>query len=114
MNETKQQLGQFHTSCGQNGSCPEKFLINFKSSHWPSNVINESESDFSPSLVQRGAIIDQVFLQDRAAEAPHPHRRGRPRRRREVTPGYVASVMTEVLKSNNFPFTYMAFHLVID
>ena len=59
-------------------------------------------------------MVDKVFLQDGAAEAPHPHRRGRPRRRREVTPGYVASVMTEVLKSNNFPFTYMAFHLVID
>ena len=57
---------------------------------------------FSPSLVQRGTVVDQVFLQDGTAEAAHPHRRGRPRRRREVTPGYVASVMTEVLKSNSF------------
>ena len=70
--------------------------------HWPSNVINESESDFSPSLVQRGAVIDQVFLQDGAAEAAHPHRRGRPRRCREVTPEYVAPVMTELLKSHSF------------
>ena len=81
---------------------------------WSKSNSNESESVISPSLVQRGAVIDQVFLQEGAAEAAHPHRRGRPRRRREVTPGHVASVMTEVLKSNNFPFTYMAFHLVID
>ena len=57
---------------------------------------------FFPSLVQHGAVVDQVFLQDGAAEAPHPHRRGRPRRRRQVTPGYVASCVAEVLKTTVF------------
>ena len=68
---------------------------------------------FSSPLGQHGVGLDHVVLQHGAAEAAHPHRRGRPRGRGEVARGEVAEVLKRTMKGQCQPSHLNKFQILI-